>query len=246
MKAASFDIKQITESAQLSSFVGKDSDHWGMSIYFYSKNWSASERKKWRRKLRSTLEDALVTFQTRSGSAHVATTDILSLHWLKDVDFADPGTLVVFIDQQRLSWLLNPFLALNRTIVARSFHIKPLLTQEDQENPFPAKLAESFNRLKARGLATDHLPTAARWIAEGKVTALFASANRQVWGQLDQRNGDVKTQPKAQGRGCDDLLDDLLETAWIHGASCWVVEDHQLPSSSPIAVFQTGGLSHVG
>jgi hypothetical protein len=243
MKSTSFNIRKISDSSQLTSFVGKGANEWGISLYFFSKSWAMLERRKWRRRLRSSLEDALVSFQTQSGSPHPAITEILSLDWLTDLDFAEPGTFVAFIDQHKLSWLLNPFLSINRTVVARSFHVKPLLSHEDRENPFPTELVQSFNRLKARGLATDHLPTAAKWIAEGRVTALFASANRQVWGQLNHSNGDVRTQPKSLGRGCDDLLDDLLETAWTHGASCWVVEDHQLPSSSPIVVFQAGGLS---
>ena len=241
MKETKFEIRPLTEKSQLRAYVDRDGSDWLVSVYHFSRTWAAKGRKKWQRRLQGNLEAVLTSYHAKAGVQHPAIHEVLSMAWAKEIDVEAAGTLVVFIEPKRLSWWIEPKLSVQQSVLARTFHVKPLLAVADDEkkSPFPDELARSFARLKARGLATDHLPTAAKWVAQGRGMAMFASARREVWGEVNPVSGEVRVLPRSGGLGADDILDDLVEKAWSQGASCWVIEDDRMPSSSPIAVFRS-------
>jgi hypothetical protein len=240
----SFHIHKIQDPRQLETFIGAQANSPRISLYLWQNDWSKEAQRKWTRRLRSALESAFMSYYAKAGAAFPHVRQVLNLPWKEELTREGSGTFIAFVTPEALHWFHTPQWLGSQAVVAKSFHIKPLFMGQQPEwaEHFPSpserkELVDAFLQLKTRGVATDHLPTAARWIAQGKATVLMASARRNVWGEIETKTGRVQIDSAAKARGCDDVLDDLVETASKKGVSCCVVDDDELPSASPIAVF---------
>lgn len=236
-------IRKIESPQQFETFVGNESPQGRISLYLWQSTWSKDDQRRWTRRLRASIEAALMSYHSKLGKPFPHAHELLEVRWKDELAQEAGGTFVAFITTEELAWFFTPHWIESQVVVARSFHIKPLLaaTRGSWDELLPSsertELVRSFPVLKTRGVATDHLPTAANWIAQGKATILMTSSQRHIWGDLEKATGRLQIDAAAQARGCDDVLDDLLECALRKGVSCWVVRDEELPSASPIAVF---------
>ncbi|KYG64321.1 hypothetical protein AZI87_13895 [Bdellovibrio bacteriovorus] len=139
-----------------------------------------------------------------------------------------------------------------------SAHAEPVLCKVDPTKGIPrieaithqANLHIQKNQSQQRNVSTmdidemarqkrviDDLVKISRAALGGKVRTLFIRDNSEIWGQLHRGSAEITFHEKQQDAKDDDILDDIACEVIRHGGEVIVLNDKDMPTSSPAAAI---------
>lgn len=153
--------------------------------------------------------------------------------------------LIVFADAQHL----GNFLALTRnpyTVeqgVPINAHAMPLERMREEAwkliehhiDEQVKRLGDQFCSAKAHHKGSDDLLDVAEAAVMGRIGTLMVDADHRIPGILHRTSGFVEQSMKADGRGGDDVLDDLAEIVLQRAGQVYVLPHAQMPTEAGVA-----------
>ena len=144
------------------------------------------------------------------------------------------GSIAIFCSKKFFHMMNLPIEVENLTVVANSFHIKPLLKwmQISSQSAVDAVLLE-FEEADELGLARRNLFQIAHAAVEGRVKKLILAEDMVIWGKLDRKTGGILLNPFQMDHEDDDVLDDLAEVVISKGGEVLIVPMESMPKARP-------------
>jgi hypothetical protein len=141
-----------------------------------------------------------------------------------------PSTLGLFHSGDISSFVRLDEFVPSGTIVADSFHLKPLMKQEQKkEAQSLAKGLVLCRRAMSEGRVVTSLYEVAQALRSEKAHCLWVAEDVKVWGMLSRANGIIVLHPRQLNERDGDVLDDLAEWALDLGIDVQVLPRHQIP-----------------
>ncbi len=97
------------------------------------------------------------------------------------------------------------------------------------------EVVDRYDRLFSRGRSLDEVRAIAKFALEGRVSDLLLDRERNLWGRLDRKTGEVALFGERGNDRDEDVLDDVAEAVLLRGGHVWSVEASRMPTKSPVA-----------
>ena len=96
--------------------------------------------------------------------------------------------------------------------------------------------AAQYHDLAGTPRASNHLAEVVPAAHQGRVLFVFVAARAHQWGSFNSADGMVEVRSEPEPRPNDeDLLDRAALETWSHRGMVYVVDQNQMPDSSPVA-----------
>jgi hypothetical protein len=118
--------------------------------------------------------------------------------------------------------------------------VRSILRQEARTRLEQALL--TFKIADEMNLVQRSIRKIAKAAVQGRVRKLVIASNREYFGKLDPKTGDIRLHPFDLDHEDDDILDDLAQSVLKSGGEVYVVKKDEIPSGRPIlAILEDGG-----
>jgi hypothetical protein len=151
------------------------------------------------------------------------------------------GNIAIFRSRGFFRVTSIPVSVQQMTVVADTFHIKPLLKWAQTNKDLAWLIVEGsileFEEASELGLARKNLFQIAAAAVEGRVKKLIVAEETVIWGRLDRRTGGVLLHPVQMDHQDDDILDDLAEIVLSHGGEVVIAPADSMPKGRPVVAI---------